>query len=174
IPLGGAGGIMADGDKETERIDELFLQGMFPELGGGSVAAAVVGQDEQAGGGRIAITPGAQPPVADGFDREGGRIARRAERDATPVGLEIVNAIGDGDAVAERGEVVVVDLDRLPAPDLSGVLEAAHHFALLRVDADDRRTFRGKTLPLAAQVAELPIALRTGLAEALAVGVQRI
>jgi len=65
IPLGGTGGIMADGDERPEGIDQLFLKGVFPEVGVRSVVAAVVGEDEQAGDIGRAETTFAQPDSVD-------------------------------------------------------------------------------------------------------------
>lgn len=63
IPLGGAGRIMAGGDEQPEGLDQLSLKGVFPEVGVCSVAAAVVGEDEQAGGIRRAETTFAQATI---------------------------------------------------------------------------------------------------------------
>ena len=45
IPLGGSGGIVADGDRHTEPIHQLLLKGMFPSSDPGSVTPTAVGQD---------------------------------------------------------------------------------------------------------------------------------
>ena len=46
IPLGGTAWVVANGDGESEGIGEPLLQGVFPKMGVGAVAAAVVGEDE--------------------------------------------------------------------------------------------------------------------------------
>ncbi len=79
IPFGGTGGIVADGDEQTEAVDEVFLQGVFPEISVRSIASAIIGQDEQAGRFVIAMATVAPPPTADRRGREGGRIARGAD-----------------------------------------------------------------------------------------------
>ena len=42
IPLGGAGGIVADGHRELKAVDQFFLERAFPEPTPGTVAAAAV------------------------------------------------------------------------------------------------------------------------------------
>jgi len=160
IPLGSAGGIMTDGDEKPEGIDELFLQGVFPEVGVCAVAAAVVGEDEQTGGIRIAETAfSAQPPLADRCRGESRGVTRGADRHAAAIGLAIVDAVRDGDACAERREIVVENRHGCSAPDLAGILEPADQLALFGVDADDRRLRLTEAASLPGQIAELPIAL---------------
>ena len=65
IPLGGSGGIVADGDRHTEAIDQLLLKGMFPSSDPGSVTPTAVGQDEQLGSIGIVPSPGVAPPPGD-------------------------------------------------------------------------------------------------------------
>jgi hypothetical protein len=174
IPFGCAGGKVADGDKEPEGIGEPLLQGVFPQVGVSAVAAAVVGEDEQAGGLGIAATAVGKPPAADRLGSKARRVTGDPDIDRAAVGLEVVNAVGNGDALAEGAEVVVEDLDGLAAPNLAGVLEVADQFALLGVDADDRRLLLGEAAPLPGDIAELPIALGRRLAEALAVGMEGV
>ena len=80
IPLGGAGGIVADGDEQAKGIGESVLQGMFPQAGIGAVAAAVIGEDEQAGGFGIAAAAVGKPPAANRLGREGRVCCWRPRR----------------------------------------------------------------------------------------------
>ena len=50
IPLGGAGGVVGDGDAEAEGIAELLLEGALPGSNSVSVAAAAVCENEDAVG----------------------------------------------------------------------------------------------------------------------------
>jgi hypothetical protein len=68
---------------------------------------------------------------------------------------------------------VIVNGDWLLAPEASGILEVAYQLALLGVDADDGGVGLFKISPLSLEVTELPITLRAGCTQALAVGVQR-
>ena len=47
VPLGGARGVMADGDYEAEAVGELGLEVVTPGAKSRAVAAAVVGQNEK-------------------------------------------------------------------------------------------------------------------------------
>ena len=68
---------------------------------------------------------------------------------------------------------MVLDLDRLPAPESTVVLELTHQFFLLCVDADNRIAAAAELLALMSQVAELLLTLRPSLwAKTLAIGVQ--
>ena len=174
IPLGGAGGIMTDGDEQPEAVREFFLQRMLPEIGVGPVAAAVVGEDEQARGVGIALASLPPPPLANRLGGERRSVAGGADVDAAAVGLEIIHPIRDGDASSQGGKIMVMHLDWRPTPNPAGVLEPANQFALLGVDADDGRLRFSEAPPLALEVAELPVAFRTRGAEALAVGMQSV
>ncbi len=70
IPLGGAGGVVADRHGQFKAVDELFLERAFPEATAGSVAAAAVSQDQQLR--RLSVKSSAlvAPPLHDGIDRK--------------------------------------------------------------------------------------------------------
>ena len=91
-----------------------------------------------AGAGIASAALGA-PPFLDAVGRAGGGIEGGADEDGAGVGLGIVDAVGDGDAVCLGGEVVVADELRGPVPLGAGILEVADEFLLLGVDADDGR-----------------------------------
>lgn len=67
---------------------------------------------------------------------------------------------------------MIVDLNRLAAPDLPLVLEAAHQFALLGIDADDGRMLLAEAPSLDVDVKELSIALGARRTHTLAVGME--
>ena len=54
IPLGGAGGVVSDGDGETEGIAYLSLESDLPGPGSATVAAAGVGQNQKFGRAAVA------------------------------------------------------------------------------------------------------------------------
>jgi hypothetical protein len=99
--------------------------------------AVTIGEDRQLCGSVVADTPFADPPRLDGVDGELGRVVRGAEVDGAAVGHDVVDTEGDRLARGLGGEVVIVDRPSLLAPDGPRVLEAAHEFLLLGVDADE-------------------------------------
>ena len=78
------------------------------------------------------------------------------------VGGQVIDAVGDGDAVGEGAEVVVVDGMRGSFPSGAVVLEIADQFPLLGVDADDRQAAFGEPQALRRDMLELFVAIRTG------------
>lgn len=80
IPLGGPGGQVADGESQSERIGDLFLQGPLPHSHAGSVAPAAVRENEQVIGLRIMLLAALSPPVGDVLGGELGRVVRGADK----------------------------------------------------------------------------------------------
>lgn len=72
IPFGGAGGIVGDGHGEVEAIAELGLEVGFPSPATATIAAAVVGQNEELAGARVAGGSFAAPPLGDGMTAKQG------------------------------------------------------------------------------------------------------
>ncbi len=64
-----------------------------------------------------------------------------------PVGLHIVDTVGDSEAVSVGPEVVVIDEHRLPIPIDSLILEDANELLLLGINADDRQVLGGAAFP---------------------------
>ena len=145
VVLGTAGGIVGDGDFEAVGIAEGMLQGVLPGAGVAAVAAAAVGKDGELGGVGIAALTGGSPPVVETVDREERRVVGVADDDSAVVGEQVVDAVGNGEAVGEGTEVVVEDLDGLLFPGGAGVLEVADEFLLLGVDADQGAVLGGAT-----------------------------
>ena len=145
VVLGTAGGIVGDGDFEAVGIAEGMLQGVLPGAGVAAVAAAAVGEDSELGGVGIAALTGGSPPVVETVDREERRVVGVADDDGAVVGEQVVDAVGNGEAVGEGAEVVVEDLDGLLFPGGAGVLEVADEFLLLGVDADQGAVLGGAT-----------------------------
>jgi hypothetical protein len=143
ILFGSDGGIMADRDEDSEGVSESLLQSVLPQVGIGAVAAAVVGEDEQAGGLGVAVAAIGNPPAADRLGGKAWCVAGDPDVDAAAIGLELVDAVGNSNALAEGTEIVVEDLDGLAAPNPAGILEVADQFALLGVDVCSRRGCNG-------------------------------
>lgn len=101
----------------------------------------------------IAWAPLPPPPPAHRLGGEGRSVARGADGNAAPVGREIVHAVRDGHAISQGTKVVVVHIDGRLAPNPAGVFESTKQFALLAIEADERRPRLGETPPLAREVA---------------------
>ena len=81
-------------------VGDFLLQIAVPDPRSSTVRAAAVGEDQQAVGTRI-ITRAICPPSAlDRIDREGRRLARRADYHQTGIAPHIVDAVGQRDAMA--------------------------------------------------------------------------
>ena len=100
---------------------------------------------------------------------------RGANQNRAAMGLHIIQAAGNGQALGQRAKVVVVDRNRLPAPDLAGIFERSHQLLLLGVHTDNGQLLAGELLALELQVTELPIPFRALPAgETLAIGAQGV
>ena len=153
---------MGDGDFEAVGIAEGMLQGVLPGAGVAAVAAAAVGEDGELGGVGIAALTGGSPPVVETVDREERRVVGVADDDGAVVGEQVVDAVGNGEAVGEGAEVVVEDLDGLLFPGGAGVLEVADEFLLLGVDADQGAVLGGATTLEVGDELELGVAVGRG------------
>ena len=98
VPFGGAGRIVRDGDAESQAIAQLALDLLLPGAALRPIAATRIGQDEDVAGMRVALAPFALPPFAETGDGEGGCFVGSSQKNRAPVGLRIVDAIGNGDA----------------------------------------------------------------------------
>src|SRR5271157_3913000 len=100
---------------------------------------------------------------------------RSANQNRGAIGHHIIKAARNSHALGLRAKIVVVDRNRLPAPDLTGVLERSHHFLLLGVHTDNRQPLASELLALDLQVTELTIPFRALMAgETLAIGAQGV
>ena len=105
---------------------------------------------------------------------EGRRIVRDTDADGAAIVRRVVNAVGDAHAAGIGAEVMVVHQNGRAIPVGAGVLEVANQFALLAIDADDRKTLSLEACPQRADMLELPIAVGTGVGgDLLAVDAQR-
>ena len=90
------------------------------------------------------------------------------------VGGQVVDAVGDGDAVGLGAEVVVVDGVRGSFPSRAVILEVANQFTLFGIDADDRRPRSANRRRWAAML-ELFVAVGTGASrDALVIDAQPV
>ena len=67
---------------------------------------------------------------------------------AAPVGLRVVNAVGDRHTVGIRAKIMILYQDRFAIPLGAGVFEVANLFLLLRIDADDGQALVDKSFSL--------------------------
>src|ERR1039457_2225323 len=153
-------GIVTDGDRQLPGVHQLLLQRPLPGPALITIAATAIGENEQMRMRAVEPLSLLTPPVADRLDGKGRGVVRSAHTDRAAIGLQVVDAVGDGHAECLGAEVVIVDLHRLSAPAAARILEATDEFLLFGVDADDRLTATDKTLTLSSDMPELPIALR--------------
>ena len=165
---------MGNGDGKAELIAEVLLDLVLPGPACGGIAAAGVGQNQQALRVGVALTAFTLPPTADGMDGKSRSLVGDADKHRTTVGLELVNAVGEGDARCQGAEVVVVDLGGNALPFHTGILEVAHQFPFLGVDADDGITLPAEKFSQPGDAAELSVASGTrSRGDVLAVAAER-
>src|ERR1700733_12154987 len=104
----------------------------------GRVASPSVSQDQQALRVGIALASFLPPPSSDGGYGERGSLVRDADEHGTAIGVGIIDAIQNGDALGQRAKVMVVDRRGHTIPPGAGVLEGADHFPFLGIYADNR------------------------------------
>jgi len=83
-----------------------------------------------------------------------------AHEHSAPVGLRVVNAVGDGQAVGLRAKIMILYQNGFAIPLGTGVFEVAHLLRLLGIDTDDGQALAGKPFALLPDVQELLIAIR--------------
>jgi hypothetical protein len=84
---------------------------------------------------------------------------RDANCHGAAIGGDIINAIEDRDAARQGAEVVIVDQGWFAFPLEAWVLEVAHQFTLLGVDADDRVCLSNKPPAESGDAVELAVAV---------------
>ena len=73
------------------------------------------------------------PPVADRLDGEHRGVMRGTDVDRAAIGLQVVDAVGDGHTQCLGSEVVIFNLDRLAVPASARILEATHQLLFLGI-----------------------------------------
>src|SRR5262249_29655913 len=113
IPLAGPGWEMADFDRQPGLVAQPLQFGL-PKAIPTAVAAATVGGDQQPR--RLSITPAPQalPPAADRGHGELRRVAADADPDPRLIVTQVVDPIRHRLSSARVGEVMGIDLPRLP------------------------------------------------------------
>src|SRR6266567_5523348 len=171
-----AGRVVAHGHGESESIADLHLQALLPGTRVTTIAATRICQQQEFVFGGIARPSFGVPPGSNGVGREGGSVPGFAQVDQASIGRDVVHPVGHRPPVGITGKVVDIDHSRLTDPGLASVLEVAHEFLFLRVDAQDRQASSGKRGALHRDVIKLLLAVgvvRRGFA-LLGVDVQRI
>lgn len=155
IPFGGAGGKVTDGDRELIAVDQLLLEGPLPGPRPIAVAPTPIGQNEQMSVRAVEALSRAAPPVADGLDGKLRGVVSHAHIDRAPIGLEIIDPIGDGHAEGFGTEIMILDEHGLSAPAPARILEAPHQLFLFGINADDGLSLSDKALALSSNMAKL-------------------
>ena len=92
-----------------------------------------------------------------------------ADEHRSAIGLGIIDAIQNGDALGQRTKVVVVDRRGHTIPLGAGVLEVAYHFPFLGIHTNNRIALPTEALAQFSDVAELPVSIRMARAQLLLV-----
>ena len=114
------------GYRDGNAVDaaEPVLQEVLPRAAAGSVAAASVGQDQQAVNSWKSSAAVKAPPRLDAVHGELRRVMGGPDEDRGCVRDRQVNAIGDGDAFGVGSEVVIQDGTTLQRPFLPAFLNS--------------------------------------------------
>jgi hypothetical protein len=129
--FGSSGWIVRNGDAQSQAIAQLPLKFLPPGAALCPIAAAGIGQDEDVVGLRIAPMSFYLAPSAKAGDGEGGSFVGSSQEHAAAVGLRIVTAIRNADALGGGTEVMIVDISGSLFPLHSRVLEVADQFPFL-------------------------------------------
>ena len=121
VPLAAAAGIMGHRDAQLMRVAAGVLEGVLPGPGAAAVAAAAVGEDQQAGGARVADAAFGAPPGFDAIDGELGGVRGVTDAHVAAIGVQVVDAVGDCAALRLGREVVVAHLGRGLVPGGAGL-----------------------------------------------------
>ena len=123
----------------------------------------------------IALVPFLLPPLAKAGDGKGGRFVGSSQEHTAAVGLGIVDAIRNADALGGGTEVMIVDIGGGLLPFNSGILEVTDQLPFFGIHAQDRIAALFELITLPAEIAELAVAVgsRTG-GNLLAIGAQGI
>lgn len=90
-----------------------------------------------------------------------------ADEHGSAIGLGIIDAIQNGDALGQRTKVVVADRRGRTIPLGAGVLEVACQFPFIGVHANNRIALPTEALAQFSDVAELPVSIRVARAQLL-------
>ena len=124
--LEGAAGVLIDGDLEVVRVGEARLECILEATDARRVAAAGVGEHQQALRRRSSVSrPSRCHHLTRFVGSEVGGVVGGADDHEAAIGAQVVDAVGDGDAVGLGAEVVVVDGLWRSFPSGALVLEVA-------------------------------------------------
>ena len=106
---------------------------------------------------------------------EGGSIVRKPNHQGAAIFMDIVNPVGNGHTNGVGAEIVIVDATRGAFPTAAGILEVAHQFPFLAVDADDGQMATLEAVAQCGQILELKVAVRAGAGgDLLVIDAQRV
>src|SRR5215831_11767791 len=84
-----------------------------------------------------------------------------ADHQSASIFVDIVYAVRDGDADGIRTEVVIIDAPRDTFPTPARILEVAHQFAFLAIDADNGQMTATEAVAQMSEIFELTVAVGT-------------
>src|SRR5262249_4203981 len=123
VPLRATRRVVANGQDQAEAIADAGLQVAFPRSGTAPIAPPSVRQYQQPVGSAIRNSALLLPPLCDGDDRKLGRVVRDPDIDMPLVPDQLIDAERNCSAFGRTGEIVLIDLFCLPAPDLPVIPE---------------------------------------------------
>lgn len=107
---------MRDSDVDSQLAGEVF-QVLLEDVGAAAIAPAAIAKDEDRLCPLVPCSSDGEPPVLDADAGELGSVLAGAHGDEAKLGLDVVNAVRDGQTGVLRGEVVVRGLLRLGSVD---------------------------------------------------------
>ena len=169
VPFRSACGILGNGDRQGKGVCQLRLDLGFLGMTATTVAAPGIGQNEQLAGTAIAGRTFLVPPMSDGMSGEGGGIVGNADHQSPAIFQNIVNPIGNGDAVGIGAEVVIIDASRGRFPTTSRILEIPDEFAFFAVHANDGQMTALEAVAQLGEILELKVSVGTRIGRDLLV-----
>src|SRR6202521_5543599 len=138
VPLRSPGGIVADGDLEAMWVTQALLDRVLEGPVAGTVAAAIVGENDHYLRLRRAVPALRDPPPTKVVRREIRRVVGGTDEDRAQVLPHVIDPVGSCHPHGVGAEVGTPKEDRCLVPGSPRILEVADHLLLLRVDAHHR------------------------------------
>ena len=107
IPLGGTGRIMTYLDLKVEAVAKGDLQLLFPKADSVAIAAAAIGENEQAVGIRVVARADLLPPCTNRIYGELGSVPAGAYAYIALISHKIIDSVGDRNAFRIRGKIMI-------------------------------------------------------------------
>src|SRR5215813_7035658 len=164
VPFGSSRWIMADRHGQPQCVSEFLLNVLFENSTARAIGPSSIRFDEQGRCARKAHWHFSPTPVHPVIDGKFWGICASSNIDRSNIMLRVIDAIGNGSTFSVIFEIMDVDSLGLLAPDSPSILEVAHPFFLLGIQADGWLSSRLMGCPLLLDMDKLSIALWLALA----------